>query len=233
MKYILFDLDGTLLPMKQDDFIKDYFSRLAMKFIKFGIEPKQFKTALFSGVEAMVKNDGCRSNEDAFWDTFLAFVPGDLALFKSSTMDFYQNEFNEVIHSTQPTEWASKVIRAAKDKGLQVYLATNPLFPQIATAQRIRWAGLDFGDFVDVTTYENCHYCKPNVAYFQELINKHHLPPEECIMVGNDVGEDLVISQLGVETYLVTNTMENKYNLPITADHIGTLEDLYYFIQKL
>ena len=51
-------------------------------------------------------------------------------------------------------------------------------------------------------------------------------------MVGNDVDEDLVISKLGVKTYLITNIMENKKNLPITADYTGTLEDFYSFIGR-
>ena len=117
--------------------------------------------------------------------------------------------------------------------GFNIYLATNPLFPRIATKQRIHWAGLTPEDFLDITTYEDCHYCKPNVEYFREFLEKHNLDPKDCLMVGNDVSEDLVISELGVETYLITNTMENKKNLPITADHTGTLEDFYTFIQNL
>ena len=33
-------------------------------------------------------------------------------------------------------------LKAAKRKGLEVYLATNPVFPRCATMNRIRWAGL-------------------------------------------------------------------------------------------
>lgn len=233
MQHILFDLDGTLLPMNQDEFVKRYFSLLGVEFIKLGIDPQKFKAALFMGVEAMVKNDGSRTNEDAFWDTFLSIVPGDIELFKRMTLDFYKTEFNKAIDATQPSDMSAKIISAAKAKGLNLYLATNPLFPQIATAQRIRWAGLNTEDFLDITTYEDCHYCKPNVLYFKELMDKHHLDPKDCLMVGNDVQEDLAISELGVKTYLITNTMENKKNLPITADYTGTLEDFYSFIQKL
>ncbi len=40
LKTILFDLDGTLLPMDQDEFIRDYFQRLAQKVSPLGYEPK-------------------------------------------------------------------------------------------------------------------------------------------------------------------------------------------------
>lgn len=233
MKHILFDLDGTLLPMNQDEFVKHYFGLLGARFVKQGIDPDHFTKALYKGVGAMVMNNGSRTNESAFWDTFLALVPADPDISKRETYDFYKNEFNDVIRSTQPNEWSRKILDSVHKKGFHAYLATNPLFPRIATEQRMRWAGLMPEDFLDITTYEHCHYCKPNVMYFKEFIEKHQLDPKDCLMVGNDVGEDLVISELGVKTYLITNTMENKKNLPITADYTGTLEDFYHFIQTL
>ena len=33
---VLFDLDGTLLPFKQDDFVKIYFSELCRKLAPMG-----------------------------------------------------------------------------------------------------------------------------------------------------------------------------------------------------
>ena len=38
---ILFDLDGTLLPMDQDEFVKAYFSKLAKKLAPLGYEPQK------------------------------------------------------------------------------------------------------------------------------------------------------------------------------------------------
>lgn len=52
-------------------------------------------------------------------------------------------------------------------------------------------------------------------------------------MVGNDVGEDLSIRTLGVKTYLVTDTMENKKNLPIESEYTGTLDELLQFVENI
>lgn len=233
MKHILFDLDGTLLPMDQSVFIRHYFSLLGKRFAKLGVSSDLFNQGLYTAVRAMFTNTGEQTNEDLFWNTFLSFVPGNKELMHSETLDFYKTDFNEAITSTQPDSIVPKMIHAIKEKGFQIYLATNPLFPRIATEQRIRWAGLSPDDFLDITTYEHCHYCKPNIKYFKEFLDKHHLDPKDCLMVGNDVREDLAISELGVETYLITNTIENKQNLPITADHTGTLNDFYLFIKNL
>ena len=48
--------------------------------------------------------------------------------------------------------------------------ATNPLFPKVATMNRLRWAGFDPEDFALFTTYEHYHYCKPNPAYYTEVL---------------------------------------------------------------
>ena len=56
----------------------------------------------------------------------------------------------------------------------QVVIATNPLFPEIATLKRIRWAGL--GDYVNkielITHGEDFSTSKPDIAYYQEILDK-------------------------------------------------------------
>ena len=70
IKHVLFDLDGTLLPMDQNEFVKYYMPLLAKRFVKYGMEPKALIGTIWKGVEAMVLNDGSTTNEDAFWKCF-------------------------------------------------------------------------------------------------------------------------------------------------------------------
>ena len=67
---ILFDLDGTLLPMDQDEFVRAYFKLLAKKLAGHGYDPEALLGNIWAGVEAMVKNTGECNNEEAFWRTF-------------------------------------------------------------------------------------------------------------------------------------------------------------------
>ncbi len=225
IKHVLFDLDGTLLPMKQDEFIKYYLGLLTEKFAG-EIDTKVFTNALWAGMSAMITNDGTRTNEDAFWGHFEKLLPNAKEEIEDKLTNFYNNEFNQVIASTQPSPYPTEIISKLKSAGTKVYLATNPLFPACATLNRIRWAGMNAGDFEEITTYENYHYCKPNVLYFKEIMNKFHLDPSECLMVGNDVEEDLSIRELGVKTFLVTDCLENKKRLDIKSEYAGSLEHL-------
>ena len=235
IKHILFDLDGTLLPMVQDEFVKFYMPLLAKSYMNAGVslDPKKFIGAVWAGYEAMVKNDGSCTNREAFWSYIEPELPISTGESEKIALDFYADEFNQAICTTKPNPVSNQIVKRAKERGFETYLATNPVFPRCATMNRIRWAGLDAEDFKVITTYETCTYCKPNPEYFRGILEEFSLDPSECLMVGNDVAEDLSIRSLGVKTYLVTDTMENKKNLPIDAEYMGTLDELLKFIETI
>ena len=235
IKHILFDLDGTLLPMDQDEFVKFYMPLLAKSYIEAGVQvdPKEFIGAVWKGYEAMVKNDGSRTNREAFWSYTEELMPISPEESEKLALRFYDGDFNQAARATSPSPFSDQIVKTARRRVLHTYLATNPVFPRCATMNRIRWAGVDAEDFELITTYEDQRYCKPNVEYFRTILDDLKLDPAECLMVGNDVEEDLAIRELGVKTYLVTDTMENKKDLPIHTDYMGSLEDLLEFIRTM
>lgn len=235
IQHILFDLDGTLLPMVQDEFVKFYMPLLAKAYMSKGVpvEPKKFIGAVWAGYEAMVKNDGSRTNREAFWSYIDPELPIGAEESEKIAEEFYGGEFNQAVCTTRPTPLADQIVKTVKGKGLGTYLATNPVFPRCATMNRIRWAGLEAEDFSLITTYETCSFCKPNPEYYKKILDTFSLDPADCLMVGNDVGEDLSIRTLGVKTFLVTDTMENKNNLPIETEYQGSLEELLEFVETL
>ena len=199
IKAVLFDLDGTLLPMDQDKFIEAYMATMAKKLAQYGYEPKALAKGIWAGIGATVKNDGTKTNEEVFWNNFCAVLGehtrNDAAIFR----DYYENEFQGVKETCGYEKRSKEVLDYLKEKGYRIVLATNPLFPAIATESRIRWAGLTPQDFEWYTTYENSSFCKPNPKYYLEILEKTGLTPEECIMVGNDVTEDMVAKTLGMK----------------------------------
>ena len=233
IKAVFFDLDGTLLPMDQEEFIKAYFASLAKKLVPLGYDKDRLITAIWNGTKAMMKNDGSRTNEQAFWQTFSGIfgeqVYNDMPLFE----DYYKNEFSFVKDFCGICPKAPDVIKAVKDKGLMAVLATNPLFPKIATHNRILWAGLSPDDFELFTTYEDYSFCKPSLEYYKQIMKKLALKGEECVMVGNDVGEDMIAAKLGMKTFLLTDCLINRNNKDISIYPNGSFDELIEFINKL
>lgn len=233
IKAILFDLDGTLLPMDQNAFVQSYFGLLAQKLAPRGYEPKKLIDGIWAGTASMVKNDGSSSNETVFWKQFEGLVGPqvheDMPLFE----EFYRNEFAGAKAACGYQPQAAEVIALAKEKGFRVVLATNPIFPAVATQNRIRWAGLQPEDFELYTAYENSRHCKPNPAYYTDILEEIELRPEECLMVGNDVTEDMVAKTLGMQVFLLTDCLINSHEKDISEYPRGGFPELLEVIREL
>ena len=233
MNTILFDLDGTLLPMDQDQFIQLYFKNLLAHLHPFGIEPQKLIKAVNDGTIAMVTNDGSKTNEERFWEVFANELGTDIRKLEPEFTKFYETTFHNAKASTTQNPLAKECLKLLQEKGYLIIIATNPLFPKVATHGRIGWAGFDVSDVSYVTTYETSSYCKPNLDYYREIIARFDKAPKDCLMVGNDVSEDMCVSELGMQTYLVTDCLINKNNISLDTIPHGTMEDFYEYIKSL
>ena len=92
---VLFDLDGTLLPMDQDVFVRDYFHRLAKKVAPLGYDPKALVDTVWAGTAAMVKNDGSQTNEEAFWRVFADRYGAERLRDRPAFDEFYRTDFQQ------------------------------------------------------------------------------------------------------------------------------------------
>ena len=233
IKMILFDLDGTLLPMDLNVFIKAYFGGIAKRLAARGYQADSLISAIWTGTAAMIKNDGKQTNEQVFWDKFAQLYGENAKADEPYFEEFYRLDFDKVQVSCGYNPKAADAVNTIKQMGFRVALATNPIFPAIATQKRIAWAGLTPGDFELYTTYENSHYCKPNLAYYQEVISALGVSAEECLMVGNDVSEDMIAKQLGMKVFLLTDCLINKDQADISVYPNGSFDQLLEYVKTL
>ena len=232
IKAVLFDMDGTLLPMDVKKFEKLYFSTLSARFAPRGYEPQALIDGIWRGTVAMIKSDGSRLNSEVFWNTF-AEVFGQKALQNVADFDeYYLTDFAQAKAACGVNEKAAEMVKALKNRGLTVVVATNPLFPLVAQQQRLAWAGVDANDVDVITHYDNSHFCKPNLKYYEEILSKLGLKADECLMVGNDVNEDVIAERLGMKVFLVTDCLINPDGKDISAYPHGNFDDLATFLTK-
>ena len=212
MNTVLFDLDGTLLPMDVKEFTDKYFGLIVQTMNENGRDGKFILKAIGKGVENIIQNNGTLTNEEVFWNTFTSITNIKQEEIEPEFTQFYETRF-DLINTQEQNSNMIQAVSLLKEKGYRLLLATNPLFPSIATEKRIKWAGLNKEIFEWVTTYENSSYAKPNPSYYKEIIEKCNLNVNECIMIGNDVKEDCAVTSLGIPVYLVNDYLLNKYNL--------------------
>ncbi|MGE5678168.1 MAG: HAD family hydrolase [Pseudomonadota bacterium] len=228
----LFDLDGTLLPMDTQTFIDTYFHELGKAFSDI-THPKLLLKNVIAATDEMISNQDYITNEEVFMKEFNRLIDGDMSVYMNRFDNFYNTQFDNVKRSTSSLPLISECIKLLKEKNYTAAIATNPIFPQVAIHKRIEWSGLNISDFSHITSYEGCHYCKPYVQFYQEILDVMGKKPEQCIMVGNDVQEDLVAGKLGMQTFLITNNMINRENEKIESTYTGTYEDFYRFVQGI
>ena len=230
---ILFDLDGTLLPLQQEEFINTYMKALVRRLSPMGYDGDKLVRALWKGVGAMVKNEGAVTNRQIFWEVFTKDFGVQALALESILDDFYAREFDGVRTVMRWDVDHSDLIRTLREKSYTLVLATNPVFPAVAIETRLGWAGLTGSDFDYVTTYENSRHSKPNPAYYQDILAQTGKRPEECMMIGNNPVDDMSAQAVGISVCLVTDCLENPDGLPINAYPHGTFQELEAHLRAL
>lgn len=233
IKAVLFDLDGTLLPMDISIFAKEYFKGISAHMAPYGVAPEQMIGLTRKGIEAMVHNDGTHSNEKVFWEAFFTELGENREDLEKVASEFYCDGFKRLRSATDSNPRARDIIDAAHQNGKKVVLATNPVFPMAAQLERISWLGLSESDFDLVTSYENSHYCKPNPDYYHEICEKIGVAPENCLMVGNDEREDMkAASEAGLNCFLVTDCRIMSSHFVWTGER-GSFEQALHMLERL
>lgn len=230
---ILFDLDGTLLPLEQENFAKTYVIMFAKKMAHHGYDPERFVRTLLTCTTAVSKNDGSLSNEEVVWNVFRTELGQRIEADRDIMDEFYRTDFEKLRSVCGYDPDAARIVRKLKNDGFRVALATMPVFPAVATEARIIWAGLTVDDFEYITTYENSRSGKPSEAYYNEVCSVLGVKPEECLMVGNDTCDDMLAERVGMKVFLLTNCLYNKENKDISLYKKGGFAELEEFISRI
>ncbi len=209
-KAVFFDLDGTLLPMDMAQFSRLYYAAVDDHGVMEHIHPTNGHEIFGKGIYAMLGNNGKASNADVFFGTIGRYSPVSRTSFETVMDEFYRGSYPRMKDSTQPEPLVPEIVATLKAKGYRLILSTQPVFPPVATNQRVQWAGLSPDDFEYISYYVNSGWCKPSPDYFREILRNTGLHAEECYIVGNDVREDMGAVALGFEGFLVTSQLIGK-----------------------
>lgn len=218
---VLFDLDGTLLDIDLNSFLRDYFAALGPVVSQVLGHPDSNDglAAVLAGTDAMSLPHPGITNREAFNARFREMTGADLDLeeFALPFERFYRDVFPSLRRDFAPIPGARNTVRLCLELGLRVAIATNPIFPRSAVEERMRWADLDGLDVHVITTYENMHATKPDLAYFAETAQKLGVVPSSCVMVGDDRSLDMPAADLGMRTFYVGSDRD------VPSDWRGTL----------
>jgi len=232
---ILFDLDGTLLDIDMDVFLPQYFGEMGRMAANSGCcNPQQLVAQILRSTEVMIQDiNPVTSNEDTFMKHFFSSMEVDEARMRNFFAEFYREGFPRLQEYCHPFDGVPEMVAGVFGRGLKVVIATNSVFPWQAIQTRLEWAGIGHFSYELLTSYENMHYCKPHLQYYQEIVAHLGIDPARCLMVGNDTGEDLVAGEIGMKTFLVEDRLIDRGDNTYRPDWRGSLQDLFGFVDRL
>lgn len=224
-KAVFFDLDGTLLPMDTVEFMRTYFGALGAFFAQLGCDPKVALDGVKLGTKAMLEPDGETVNAERFWGFFGPYMAQNFGErdWQPLLDRFYSEVFPGLGAAIEADPLVAQVVEELRAKGYRLVLATNPLFPPVATAHRLAWTGADPAAFERVTAYHNSLYAKPDPRYYAENLAALGLAGEDVLMVGNDPAEDFAACACGCDLYLVTDYLVDRAALATDKGAMGEL----------
>ncbi|WP_210388978.1 HAD family hydrolase [Olsenella sp. HMSC062G07] len=211
IKAVLFDLDDTLIDINLGAFMARYLAgqaRILSRVLR--VAPPFAYLAVVEGylrIDSFSRTDDLTS-ERLFFQTVCRRVgrPLDLDVLAEPLAYYdaeYIDRFRGGIVQAGPRAGSHEAIEAARSLGLEVALATNPVFSLAVDRTRMRWGEIDPAVFAGVSHWANSRRSKPCARYYQEFVSSLGLVPQECLMVGNDAGRDFPRPAIGMPTAYV------------------------------
>ncbi len=232
IKAILFDLDGTLLRVHMTEFIPKYLQGLA----SYCVDPEQteiFIRTLLQSIRDLIttEGDGAQTNEERICRWMEEKLDISQERLQQSLTRFKENGIAGLQSMVHSIPLAQQIVAECSATGIPLVLATNPVFPKFMIQARLTWGGLKEDDFCHMTSYENSHFCKPQAGYFTDVAEHLGVPPENCLMVGNDTSHDLAAVAVGMQTYLVDTWLVEREGPVWPCDNRGDHAALQRFLQ--
>jgi len=225
---ILFDLDDTLLQTNMTQFLPAYFNKLGQALSHIAPQ-KEIRDQIYFAVKEMSLNqDPARSLNQIFADHFYPQLGTTEEACRDALAQFYAQEFPKLRVKTKVKPEAQELVNWCLTKGFVMAIATNPLFPERATKQRIKWAGLNPENFVFFSHYDNFHFTKPNLSYYAECMGKLGWPEQPALMIGDNLERDLIpVEKMGLMSFWITDQ-------PSTSKRgQGSLKDAWKYTEAI
>jgi FMN phosphatase YigB (HAD superfamily) len=207
LRAVLFDLDNTLILYDEMEFFKGYLPQITHSFADL-IPPDIFPKKFISAMRTMMKNDGSKSNRDSFLNAISDGAEDRRDEIWSRFLAFHFTEYDQFKSLVSVPKGIHNVFQKLKKKDIKLVIASNPIWPLEIQEKRFLWTGVKDQNFDLITHIENMSYCKPSIEYYEEICEKINEMPEACLMVGNDLTNDMIASKIGMKTFLVIDGSE-------------------------
>ncbi len=193
---IIFDLYGTLVDIRTDEFSLDFWRKAVQVFAMGGasFSPGELRSSYSRYVKWAMRFERLKHPTYKHVDLDLLEVFRKLYADKGITADELLLRDTAHRFRTDSTlmiglyDGVTDLLEGLKQAGKGVYLLSNA--QESFTIPEMDELGiLPYFDGIMISSEERV--CKPQRQFFEKLLEKYHLDPQECLMVGNDKNADM------------------------------------------
>ena len=210
-KNYIFDLYGTLIDINTNEWKASLWKNMAMIYSMNGAayRPSELKKTynryLDAEIKAVPKEKYTTNPEPQIEKVFYKMFAEKGIECSDEMIALIGKTFRALsIKYIQLYDGVEELFDAIKEHGGKAYLLSNA--QRVFTEPEIRMMGIyDRFEDVIISSDEGC--AKPDIKFYQLILDKHHLKKEETIMIGNDYITDIKGSyEAGLDSlYLHTN----------------------------
>ena len=189
IKTILFDIDNTLYDFDRgneeglrtvSDYCAKHFGWSAEQTL---MRHKQARRA----VEAVTGKNCAAAHNRLIRFQFM--LENENLPLEPHALTLYHCYWDTLLSCIVPDEELTSFLRWAKEKDLRIGIATN----MTAYVQYLKLRKLSILPYVDfIVTSEEAGAEKPDPAFFARCLAKAQCPPEQCLMVGDSLRNDVL-----------------------------------------
>ena len=204
-KNYIFDLYGTFIEIRTDEWCKDVWNEFAKWLTERGMKytgsevhklydarvcllesvPSSYEVReidILPVFDTICRNKKPSVTEEEVWEAGEAFRK-----ISTKMIQLYPNTL--------------KVLRGLKNAGKKIYLLSNA--QRVFTWQELEQMGImEYFDDIFISSDYGCK--KPDTTFYKNLLTKHKLKVEDCIMIGNDSTSDIAGAKaMGMDAFYV------------------------------
>ena len=196
-KSIIFDLYGTLIDIRTDEYSIDFWRRAVQVFAMGGasFSPGELRTAYSRYVKRAFRREKLRHPGYKYLDIDLLEVFRKLYELKGLSPD--EARLRDTAHKFRKTSTSHirlydgviELLEGLRASDRRIYLLSNA--QESFTIPEMDELGITkYFDGIMISSEERV--CKPQRQFFERLIAKYELDRSECLMVGNDMNSDML-----------------------------------------
>lgn len=194
---IIFDLYGTLIDIRTDEFSLDFWRKAVQGFATGGasFSPGELRTAYTKYVKRALRHERLKHPTYKHVDIDLLQVFRRLYSDKGVSADIrllgktarrFRTDSTQMIRLY---DGVIELLEGLKRAGKKIYLLSNA--QESFTIPEMEDLGiLSYFDGIMISSEERV--CKPQRQFFEKLLAKYELDKTECLMVGNDKNSDMM-----------------------------------------